>query len=474
MLKIYNTLTRKKEEFVPINPGKVGMYTCGPTVYSYVHIGNLRAYANADLLRRYLMYRGYEVRMIKNITDVGHLTDDDIAQGDSGEDKMEKAAKKENKSPWEIAQFYENYAKEVEKEMNILPAQFFPRATEHIPHMISIIEKLITKGHAYAKNGNVFFDVTSFPNYGRLSGNSLDKLMIGARLEDPHPDKKHQWDFALWLKAPANHIMKWESPWSIGYPGWHIECSAMSMEYLGPSFDIHTGGPDNIFPHHEAEIAQSECANDVKFVNYWVHSQLMLVDGEKMSKSKGNFYTIEQIKEKGFSPNDLRMTYLLSHYRSQMNFSWDAIAQAQKNNATITTFLRRPQNNAQQSSDHIDLHRYRTDFENALDDDLNSPLALATLFALISNSHTILDQRPLSNLSEIKEFLIKSTSILGLTYENMDDEVSMPGEILTLVAERETARKRKDFALSDELRDRIASYGYVITDTAQGPRLEKK
>lgn len=472
MLKLYNTLTRKKEEFIPINPGKVGMYTCGPTVYSYVHIGNLRAYSNADLLRRYLIYCGYEVRMIKNITDVGHLTDDDIAQGDSGEDKMEKAAKKENKTPWEIAQFYENYAKEAEKEMNILPAQFFPRATEHIPHMIRIIETLIKKGYAYENNGNVFFDVTQFENYGKLSGNSLDKLMVGARLEDPHPDKRNQWDFALWLKAPENHIMKWESPWSIGYPGWHIECSAMSMEYLGASFDIHTGGPDNIFPHHEAEIAQSECSNGVKFVNYWIHSQLMLVDGEKMSKSKGNFYTIEDIKEKGFTTNDLRMTYLLSHYRTQMNFSWNAITQAQKNNTTIINFLRRPQNADNTLPEtNIDLQKYRTEFEDAMNDDLNSPLALSTLFALITEANTVLDKNVLANIVETKNFLIKTTSALGLIYEITENTI--PQDILQLAAERESARIQKDFARSDELRNEIIARGYTVTDTAHGPRVEK-
>ena len=322
MLKLYNTLTKQKEEFIPINPGKVGMYSCGPTVYSKVHIGNLRAYTTADILRRYLEYRGFEVRHIKNITDVGHLTEDDVAQGDSGDDKMEKAAKKEKKTPEEIARFYENYAKEIEKEINIEPAHYFPRATEHIPQMISIIETLIKKGIAYENNGNVFFDVTKFKDYGKLSGNTLEKLNIGARLNKPHPDKKNQWDFALWLKAPDNHIMKWDSPWSVGYPGWHIECSAMSMEYLGETFDIHTGGEDNIFPHHEAEIAQSESANGKKFVNYWVHNRHLLFDGEKMSKSKGTFLTLEDIRKKGFDAQDLRIAFLSSQYNSQMNFTW--------------------------------------------------------------------------------------------------------------------------------------------------------
>ncbi|MFA5986824.1 MAG: cysteine--tRNA ligase [Parcubacteria group bacterium] len=475
MLKFHNTLTKQKEEFTPINAGKVGMYTCGPTVYSYVHIGNLRAYTNADLIRRYLMYRGYEVRMIKNITDVGHLTDDDIAQGDSGEDKMEKAAKKEKKTPTEIARFYENYAKEVEKEMNILPAHFFPRATEHISQMIIIIETLITKDFAYEKNGNVFFDVTRFADYGKLSGNTLGNLNIGARLEDPHPDKRNQWDFALWLKAPDNHIMKWQSPWSLGYPGWHIECSAMSMEYLGASFDIHTGGTDNIFPHHEAEIAQSECANDVKFVNYWLHSQLLLVDGEKMSKSKGNFYRVEDIKERGFTPMDLRLTYLLSHYRSQMNFTWDVMAQAQKNRKTCENFITRLDNFAPaDTTDHIalDIAKYKKQFEDAMNDDLNTPLAITTLLAIVTEGNTLMDEQTLTNASDISAFFTKAfTTVLGITLTPEDTKI--PTEITQLLKKREEARTQKDFATSDSVRDEILSMGYMIKDTPDGCKIQK-
>jgi len=255
MLKLYNTLTKKKQKFKPINKGKVSIYTCGPTVYDYIHIGNLRSFMTADVLRRYLEYFGFEVRHIKNITDVGHLTADDIAQADSGEDKMLVALRK---TPEQIAKFYTEAFHRDEDAMNILRAHFFPKATAHIPQMIKIIETLIRKGNAYEKNGSVFFDVTSFKDYGKLSGNTLDNLKTGARLEE-HPDKRNPWDFALWLKARPDHILQWDSPWSRGYPGWHIECSAMSIEYLGDKMDIHTGGEDNIFPHHEAEIAQSEC-----------------------------------------------------------------------------------------------------------------------------------------------------------------------------------------------------------------------
>jgi len=474
MLKFYNTLTNQKEEFTPINPGKVGLYSCGPTVYGYIHIGNLRAYASADILRRYLEYRGFEVRHIKNITDVGHLTDDDIDQGDSGEDKMEKAAKKEQKTPVEIARFYENYAKETEVEMNILPAHFFPRATEHIPHMIEMIKTLIKKGFAYENNGNVFFDVLKFDDYGKLSGNTLEKLNIGSRLSEPHPDKKNQWDFALWLKAPDNHIMKWESPWSLGYPGWHIECSAMSMEYLGETFDIHTGGEDNIFPHHEAEIAQSECANDKKFVNYWLHNRHLLFNGEKMSKSKGTLLTLEDIKEKEFSAGDLRVAFLLSHYRSQMNFTWNSFKQAQKNHETIQNFVHRLkafESVDAPNSQKVDIEKFRTDFENAMDDDLNTPLAMSTLLALITETNTLMDNNTLYNADIILQFFTKASTALAINLNTVEETI--PDDVTVLAKKRTDARKNKDYELSDNIRDEIIKKGYEIIDHSDDFELKK-
>jgi len=474
MLKLYNTLTKQKEEFIPINPGKVSLYSCGPTVYSHIHIGNLRAYLTADILRRYLEYRGLEVRHIKNITDVGHLTDDDIDQGDSGEDKMEKAAQKEKKTPEEIARFYENYAKETELEMNILPAHFFPRATEHITQMIAMIEILIQKGFAYENNGNVFFDITTFTDYGKLSGNTLEKLNIGSRLSEPHPDKKNQWDFALWLKAPDDHIMKWDSPWSRGYPGWHIECSAMSVEYLGETFDIHTGGEDNIFPHHEAEIAQSECANNKKFVNYWVHCRHLLFDGVKMSKSKGTFLTIENIKEKGFNASDLRIIYLLSHYRSQMNFTWKSLAQAQKNHQTIETFYNRIQSFDPIDTAHsskIDIDIFRNEFEKAMDDDLNTPLALSTLFAFITKANTLMDNHTLNNTAEATTFFKKACITLGINLNTHKE--TMPSNVTALAQKRKIAKNAKNYELSDQLRNQIETLGYQIKDVDDGFELNK-
>lgn len=475
MLKIYNTLTNRKEEFKPIHAGKVGMYTCGPTVYDYIHIGNIRSYTTPDILKRYLMYLGYEVKHIKNITDVGHLTEDDLAQGDSGEDKLIKKSLKEKKSPEEIARFYEEYFKEIEKEMNILPANYFPRATAHIPQMIKIIEGLIEKGFAYEKNGNVFFEIEKFPEYGKLSGNTLENLKENTRFDEPHPDKKSQWDFALWLKAPKDHLMKWESPWSIGYPGWHIECSAMSTEYLGDRIDFHTGGKDNIFPHHEAEIAQSESYFGHKWVNYWVHGELLQFNGEKMSKSKGNLYKLEDFKEKDFSPVDLRILILSSHYRSQMNFTWDSLQQAQKNRKTLENFWNRineMKKNSEESEIKIDVNKFQKEFEDAMNDDLNTPLVLSILFDFVKNVNSNLDKNENINSDEVKSFFKKAVfDILGIDFKNQ--EVKIPQEILDLAEERKQARIEKDFAKSDELREQIKELGFEIKDVKDGYELVK-
>lgn len=473
MLHIYNSLTKKHEPFTPLNPGKVGMYTCGPTVYGDVHIGNIRAYLVADITRRYLEYLGYEVRMIKNITDVGHLTDDDIAQGDSGEDKILKKALAEKKSPEEIARFFEQRFREVEKEMNIEPAHYFPRATAHISQMIRIVEGLISKGFAYAKNGNVFFDVTSFPDYGKLSGNTLENLKVGARLEE-HPDKRNPWDFALWLKAPENHILKWSSPWSIGYPGWHIECTAMSMEYLGTTIDIHTGGEDNIFPHHEAEIAQSECYSGTKFVNYWMHVRHLLKDGEKMSKSKGTLYTLHDITQKGFSPMDVRLMLLSAHHRSQLNFSWQSMEEARGNIQKINSFVLELEGLASirrdSSREPFDCDPYLVKFEAAMDDDFNTPLALSAIYELISKTNSELADGKLSSedAASILSVWKKMNRTLGILLRG---EAEIPQEILELAQQREHARREKDFAKSDALRKILLEKGYHIEDTRDGQKI---
>jgi len=473
MLKLYNTLTKSKEIFEPIRPGKVGMYTCGPTVYDYIHIGNIRSYMTADILRRYLEYRGYEVRAIKNITDVGHLTEDDIAQADSGEDKILKKALKEKKSPQEIAEFYEDYFKNTEKEINILPAHYFPKATAHIDQMIKMISGLIEKDRAYENNGNVFFDVAKFSGYGKLSGNTLENLKTGARLEK-HPDKKNPWDFALWLKAPEEHLMKWKSPWSVGYPGWHIECSAMSLEYLGETLDIHTGGEDNIFPHHEAEIAQSESFTGKKFVNYWTHTRHLLVDGEKMSKSKGNFYILEDVKKKGFSAMELRLLLLSSHYRSPLNFTWNSIKQARQNFKRISDFVLNLKNAIIEIRHASFLSgKYQEKFESAMNDDLNTPLALSVLYNLITETNKLISQKKLDKktAADILSLWNKMNKVFGLTLKG--ERAEIPAEIKNLAQEREQARQAKDFQKSDDLRKLIRKKGYEIKDEKERYKIKK-
>ena len=327
MLKVYNTLTGKKEEFKPLDNKIVTMYNCGLTVYDYAHIGNLRAYTFADILRRYLEYKGFVVKQVMNFTDVGHMFED----VDIGKDKMEETAKREKKDPWSIAEFYIKAFLEDSKAMNFEEPMVRPRATEHIKEMIDLIERLIRNGYAYVVNGSVYYDVAKFKNYGSLSGNTIEKLKTGAggRVEF-NSDKKNQFDFALWINDPK-HIMNWKSPWcEKGYPGWHIECSAMSMKYLGKTIDIHTGGEDNIFPHHEAEIAQSEGATDEQFVRYWMHVRHLLVNSEKMSKSLGNFYTLKDLLKKGYSAKALRYLMLSANYRTSLNFTEGSLKNAEK------------------------------------------------------------------------------------------------------------------------------------------------
>ncbi len=477
MLTFYNTLTKRKETFEPLHTGKVGMYTCGPTVYGKIHIGNLRAYVLADLIRRLLSHEGYEVRAIKNITDVGHLTADDIAQGDSGEDKIARQAAREHKTPYEIAAFYEDYFHRTEQQMNILDAHFFPQATKHIMQMIRLIESLIEQGYAYEKNGNVFLDVTAFKNYGQLSGNTLDKLKVGARLEE-HPDKKNPWDFALWLKAGPKHLMHWPSPWSEGYPGWHIECSAMSMEYLGSTLDIHTGGEDNIFPHHEAEIVQSEGVTHQPFCRYWIHNRHLLIDGAKMSKSKGNFYTLKDILEHSYSAMDFRFLLLLSHYRSQMNFTWATLDQARTNWRDIQNFREElfMTSDAEMIPEHggesVDLEQFRTRFLAALKDDLNTPQAITILLEFVKTTKKLLQSGRLREKRLTREVLEIFIDLLGLRWESTETE-AIPQAILDLAAAREQARKQKDFAQADEIRKKIEAAGFSIEDTASGTKVLK-
>lgn len=478
MLQLFNTLSGKKENFQPLEKGKVKMYNCGPTVYDYAHIGNWRAFLLADLLRRHLENSGYEVKQIMNITDVGHLTEDDIGQADTGEDKMLKAALREKKTPLEIAQFYTDIFFRDTQSLNLKKAAYYPRATAHIPQMIKLTQALLEKGLAYEKNGNVFYDVQKFSGYGKLSGKKLEDLKNGARLED-HPDKKNPFDFALWLKAPKEHILKWESPWSLGYPGWHIECSAMSMEYLGQSMDIHTGGEDHIFPHHENEIAQSEGCTGEKFSRFWMHVRFLLVDNQKMSKSKGNFFTLQNVLEKGYSPMAFRLLILSAHYRSSLNFTWSAMQQAQKNWEKIRRFVDKMREIEAEKKDlpnreDLDFSLWQEKIQSALDDDLNSPLAISHLYELISEVNKDLADGVFDSQEAVKAlaFWEKINRSLGFKLEKKI--LSLPKAIQTLLDQRKTAREKKDFDLADQLRQALEKEGFLVEDTPSGQIVKKK
>ncbi len=471
-IKFYNTLSKSKEVFKPIENKKVRMYTCGPTVYDYIHIGNLRAYVFSDILRRYLEYSGYNVKKIVNITDVGHLTHEEI---ESGIDKMEKAAKREDKDVWDIAEFYINAFKKDCEEMNIKEPYKLPRATEHIKEMIKLVEKLIEKKYAYISNGSVYFDVHKFKDYGKLSGNTIEKLEAGRGGRVKHnPDKKSQLDFALWIKN-ENHIMKWESPWSVGYPGWHLECSAMSMKYLGETIDIHTGGEDNIFPHHESEIAQSEAANGKKFVNCWMHVRHLLIEGEKMSKSLDNFYTLQDLIDKGHSPKTIRYLFLNAHYRKPMNFTMESLGAAKKTLDSLIEFM--------EKLDEVDgkknpivkelIENVKMEFRKAMDDDLNTPIALSAIHNFISKINKLIDEKNMCkrDAKKIKKTMQEFDNVLGVL---KIDKINVPKEVKKLLKQRRISRKNKDFKESDEIREKIKKLGWEVQDTEKGQKIIKR
>ena len=464
-LTLYNTLTNRKEEFVPVEPGKVKMYNCGPTVYMYAHIGNFRSFMLADLLRRYFEYKGYEVDQVMNITDVGHLTSD----ADEGEDKLEKAARTEKKDPWQIAEFYTHAFFQDIDALNIRRANVYPRATEHVEDMIETVKTLIANGHAYEVNGCVYYDVTSFADYGKLSGNTLEELNAGARLE-VNPDKKNPQDFSLWVTDPK-HVMKWESPWGVGYPGWHLECSTMSQKYLGDTIDIHTGGEDNIFPHHECEIAQSEGATGKPFVKYWLHARFLLVDGRKMSKSLGNFYTLRELLEKGLDPMAIRYTLLASHYRQQLNFTFDAVeasAGAIKRLKEFVANMEAATGDGENPEVEKRIEEVEADFEATMDNDLNIAGALGHVFDFVRDVNK-LDVSAASG-ARAAAVIRKFDTVVGVLPERREE--SLDADVEALIAEREAARKAKDFASADAIRADLAAQGIVLKDTPDGVRWE--
>jgi len=472
MLKLYNSLSRQLEEFKPIEDGKVSMYNCGPTVYDFAHIGNFRAYLFADILRRYLEYKGFVVNQVMNITDVGHMTDDE--QDNSGEDKVEKKAKEQKKTPKEIADFYTKAFFEDSDALGLLKASKYPKATEHVNEMIDIITKLKENGFAYESNKSIYFDLSKFPEYGKLSGNTLENLQAGARIA-PHPDKNNPHDFALWIQNP-NHVLQWDAPWGKGYPGWHIECSAMGIKYLGETFDIHTGGEDNKFPHHECEIAQSTGATGKKFVNYWLHVKHLLVENEKMSKSKGNFYTIRDLIGKGYSPNAIRLELISAQYRQQQNFSLEGMDNAQKNIDKLNEFvLRFVEANKEGSGEVKELiEKAKGEFEKEMDNDLNTPGAIASLFDFMREINKLMDNGKFSkkNAVEVKEFLSKINSVLNIISFQLE-EVKLTDEQKKLIDEREKLRAAKEYEKSDKIREQLLEQGIQLKDTPDGVRVKK-
>jgi cysteinyl-tRNA synthetase len=454
MLAVTNTLTRAKEPLAPRTPGQVTMYTCGPTVYRYAHIGNLRTFLLADLLRRALEAGGAEVRQVQNITDVGHMVDEEF---DRGEDRMLVSARLEDKSPAEIAEHYTRAFLADAAAFNLRPAAAYPRASEYVPQMQELVARLLERGHAYEVDGNVYFAVESFPGYGRLSGNTLEQLRAGHRQEEPDPRKRHHADFALWKAAGPGRLVKWPSPWGDGYPGWHIECSAMSLATLGEHIDVHTGGEDNVFPHHEDEIAQSEAVVGHQVVTTWVHGAHLLTEGRRMAKSAGNFYAMADLRARGHSPLAARLLFLQARYGSQFNFTWDALAGAER---TLDRLRSRMAAWARDAGDEgADAAEHERDFWVAVTDDLDTPRALAVMHRLEADESLA----PAVRFRCLQAF----DRFLGLDLDAEVDQ-ALPAGAETLIAEREAARAARDFAAADRLRDRLAALGVEVTDTRAG------
>lgn len=475
MLKIYNSLSRQIEEFKAINPPRVGMYTCGPTVYSFAHIGNFRTYTTSDLLLRALKMNNFETDYIMNLTDVGHLTGDNEGDADTGEDRMEKSAKIEGKSAWDVAEFYTNAFYEDYKLLNLIEPKKFVKATNHISEQIELVKTLEEKGYAYTTSDGVYFDTSAYPEYGQIS--ELDEIKEGARVEI-NPEKRNARDFALWKfsyphgrdfdqkldKVAERRQMQWKSPWGLGFPGWHIECSAMSMKYLGETFDIHTGGVDLRETHHPNEIAQSECATGKTFAKYWLHSVFMLVQGEKMSKSKGNIYRVYDLQKEGYDPLALRYLYLQTHYRQEMNFTFPALEAAQNalnHLREIAAELEDPREGV------LELEE---EFNAAVNNDLNMPEALAVVWKLVkSDSPSYAKTASLLKMDELLGFdLAKWRS------ENQQMSVDkMPEAIREMIAQRQIYRKNKQFTKADHYRNKILKMGYELLDTKDGVKIKK-
>jgi len=484
-LQLYNSLTRRTEEFKPLEEGRVGIYVCGPTAYGHAHLGHAKSYVSFDVLVRYLRYLGYRVTYVQNITDVGHLTDD----ADEGEDKIAKAARQERKHPMELAEFYTRSFFEDMDRLNCVRPDISPRASGHVIEQIELVRTLIEKGFAYEVNGSVYFDVSRFPQYGKLSGRNTEEMMAGARVEVSQ-EKRNPVDFALWKKAEPNHVMQWPSPWGMGYPGWHLECSVMSMKYLGKTVDIHGGGLENQFPHHECEIAQSEAANSVPFVRYWVHNNMVTVDGQKMGKSLNNFITLKQAfageherLNRAYEPLAVRQLILNSHYRSPLDFSDAALYAAHSGHEKIgeaVRALRKQIDTASEGQSDPEVRKQlddaQTKFEEAMDDDLNTAVALSVLFDLVRLTNTLLGsggatQQTLRAADET--FTRLGGDVLGVVRQQYAEPGGADGQgvdklVGILIEQRAEARKAKDFARADAIRARLDEAGIALEDRTDG------
>ena len=451
-LKLYNTLNRKKEAFKPLKPGLVSVYSCGPTVYWYQHIGNLRTYVNWDILKRVLMFNGYTIKHVINVTDVGHLTSD----ADTGEDKIERAAKKEGKTAKEIADFYFKIFKEDFKKLNIIEPDFWPKASEHIKEQIELIKTLEKKGYTYKTSDGIYFDTSKFKGYGKLARLKVEGLKAGKRIKIG--EKKNKTDFALWKfsEEVGKRQQEWESPWGIGYPGWHLECSAMSMKYLGETIDIHTGGQEHIQVHHVNEICQSEAATGKPFAKYWLHGAWLLFKGEKVSKSKGGLYTLSELEEKGFEPLAFRYLTLTTHYRKPLNFSLEKLKKSKEAYQRLKNII------SKLKTDNKINEKYLKQFENAINDDLNMPKALQVLWKLVRDKKA---KEKLKTISKMDE-------VLGLDFLKKE-RIEIPEKIKKLIEEREKARGNKDWKKADELREKMKSLGYSLDDTEKGAVVRK-
>ncbi len=464
MIKLYNTLTKQKSDFIPLNGNEVRIYSCGPTVYGYAHIGNFRAYTFVDNLRRTLEYNGYTLKHVMNITDVGHLESD----ADEGEDKMEKAAKKENKNPYEIAKFYTDaFFKDMDR-LNIERPEIIAKATDHIEDMLEFAKEIVKNGYGYETSKGIYFDISKLDKYPVLSNRNVEDQIAGARV-DVDPEKRNPYDFAIWIKAPENHIMKWDSPWGLSYPGWHLECSAMSRKYLGEVFDIHTGGVDHIPTHHENEIAQSKGAFGKIPAKVWMHVKFLQVDGGKMSKSLGNVYTLNQLQEKGIEPLAFKLFCYTAHYRTKLNFTFEGAMASQKAlNRLRESYIKHK--NSEEDIEEYKIEEYKEKFLEAINDDLNFPLAMSIIWEIARNE---------KQSNKIAELLLQFDRVLGLDLKNSEKyienqkNIDLPEEITELLEKRKQARNEKNWDLSDKLRDELNEKGYIVKDTKTGMTIEK-